>query len=111
MLMCCGQPLSPHSLCAYVQELDLAKFNEGDYVSAVQGRQRAEMISSVLYPSDSTYHGKELRLKQQYFFVSATIQDIVRRFKKLPGRDWTDFPAKVRPRLRRRAGSGLWLPA
>ena len=46
----------------------------GDYVAAILSKQRAETLSSVLYPDDRTYEGKELRLKQQHFFVSATIQ-------------------------------------
>lgn len=46
----------------------------GDYVQAILARQRAETLSSVLYPDDRTYEGRELRLKQQHFFVSATIQ-------------------------------------
>lgn len=74
--------------------IDLASFNSGDYVGAADARWRAESISSVLYPSDSTYNGKELRLKQQYFFVSATLQDIVRRFKKVKSHVWADFPEK-----------------
>ena len=76
------------------REFDLKSFNEGDYLKAVEARQRAESISSVLYPSDSTYNGKELRLKQQYFFVSATLRDVIRRFKKRGDRDWSDFPKK-----------------
>jgi glucan phosphorylase len=56
-------------------------FNTGDYVNAILSKQRAETISNVLYPDDRTYQGKELRLKQQYFFVSASLQDIMRRFK------------------------------
>ncbi|KAG6546468.1 hypothetical protein Mapa_012017 [Marchantia paleacea] len=62
-------------------EFDLQSFNTGDYVNAILSKQRAEAISSVLYPDDRTYQGKELRLKQQYFFVSASLQDVVRRFK------------------------------
>lgn len=46
----------------------------GDYVAAILSKQRADTLSSVLYPDDRTYEGKELRLKQQHFFVSATIQ-------------------------------------
>jgi glycogen phosphorylase len=77
------------------REFDLASFNSGDYMRAIEERQRAESISSVLYPSDSTYSGKELRLKQQYFFVSATLRDIIRRFKKKPGHLWSLFAEKV----------------
>jgi starch phosphorylase len=63
-------------------EFDLDHFNQGDYFKAIEGKQRSETICSVLYPNDNTYTGKELRLKQQYFFVSATIQDILYRFKQ-----------------------------
>lgn len=61
---------------------------------AVEQRQRAETITSVLYPSDSTNSGKELRLKQQYFFVCATLQDVMRRFKRMEGWDWKQFADK-----------------
>src|SRR5690606_14092161 len=64
------------------RELDLARFNAGDYVRAVEHKNDTENISKVLYPPDDQYAGKELRLKQQFFFVSATIQDVIRRFKK-----------------------------
>ena len=62
------------------REFDLESFNTGDYVAAILSKQRAETISSVLYPDDRTYQGKELRLKQQFFMVSATLQDILRRY-------------------------------
>lgn len=76
------------------KEFDLASFNEGDYLKAIENKQRSEYISLVLYPNDNTMTGKELRLKQQYFFVSATLKDIVRRFKKNK-RTWAEFPNKV----------------
>ncbi|MFC1851892.1 glycogen/starch/alpha-glucan phosphorylase [candidate division CSSED10-310 bacterium] len=63
------------------REFELAEFNIGDYVGAVEGKINSEIISSVLYPKDDIPAGKELRLKQEYFFVSATIQDIIRRHK------------------------------
>lgn len=63
-------------------EFDLNYFNEGDYIRAVQAKTESESISKVLYPSDNLLSGKELRLKQEYFFVSATLQDILRRYKK-----------------------------
>ena len=75
-------------------EFNLQSFNEGDYFGSIESRQRAEGISSVLYPNDNTAQGKELRLKQQYFFASATLSDIVRRYLKSK-RSWTDFPRKV----------------
>ena len=62
------------------REFDLESFNTGDYVQAILAKQRAETISAVLYPDDRTYQGKELRLKQQFFMVSATLQDIIRRY-------------------------------
>jgi starch phosphorylase len=60
---------------------DFDKFNSSDYHGAIMERQDAEYITSVLYPNDSTDAGKELRLKQQYFFSSASIYDIIRRYK------------------------------
>uniref|UniRef100_A0A915DQZ9 Alpha-1,4 glucan phosphorylase n=1 Tax=Ditylenchus dipsaci TaxID=166011 RepID=A0A915DQZ9_9BILA len=56
-------------------------FNDGDYVQAVMDRNLTENITRVLYPNDNIFVGKELRLKQQYFLVAATLQDIIRRFK------------------------------
>lgn len=68
-------------------------FHEGHYYKAIQSKNYSEMISKVLYPNDNAESGRELRLKQQYFFVSATIQDIVARFKK-NNKDFLDFPVK-----------------
>lgn len=76
-------------------DFDLAAFSEGNYYKALERRQRAETISSVLYPNDNTPEGKELRLKQQYFFVSATLQDVIRRFKRRGNRNFQSFPDKV----------------
>lgn len=89
------------------KQFDLQSFNEGSFIRSlhrfllagnyqlsVDEQQRAEQITSVLYPNDNTMAGKELRLKQQYFFVSATLQDIVRRFKKT-ARPWSAFPDQV----------------
>jgi starch phosphorylase len=73
------------------REFDLADFNHGDYVGAVEAKVISENISKVLYPSDDAMAGKELRLKQQYFFVAATLNDILRRYKKL-NRAWKEFP-------------------
>lgn len=72
---------------------DFNSFNKGDYYGAIHQRQRAEYITSCLYPNDSTPEGKELRLKQQYFFCAATIQDLVRRYKK-NHTTWTNFASK-----------------
>jgi len=77
------------------REFDLARFNSGQYVRAVEDKTISENISKVLYPADDQSAGKELRLKQQYFFVSATLQDVVRRFKKRPSWRWEDLPDKV----------------
>jgi starch phosphorylase len=78
-------------------EFDLASFNAGDYYGAVEAKERCESITSVLYPSDDNVNGKVLRLKQQFFFVSATLQDILRRYKKriVPGRTLKNLPDKV----------------
>lgn len=75
-------------------EFALEAFNTGDYVNAILSKQRAEAISSILYPDDRTYQGKELRLKQQYFFVSASLHDIIRRFKDYNS-NFDEFPNKV----------------
>ena len=76
------------------EQFDFQKFNSGDYYGTVKATQEAELITSVLYPNDSTQNGKELRLKQEYFFVSATIQDILRRFSK-KNTSLLDLPGKV----------------
>ena len=65
--------------------IDFASFSRGDYVNAVAGKYSVEAISEVLYPDDSNYDNRLLRLKQQYFFVSAGLQSIIRNFKKKPG--------------------------
>ncbi|HZP19668.1 MAG TPA: glycogen/starch/alpha-glucan phosphorylase [Bauldia sp.] len=62
--------------------IQLEAFNRGDYVGALADRTRAETITRVLYPADSTPAGQELRLRQEYFFVSASLQDLVRRHKQ-----------------------------
>lgn len=76
-------------------EFDFNKFNSGDYNSSVAAQQRAESITAVLYPNDNFYNGKELRLKQQYFWVAASLHDIVRRYKKNHVGDWSKFTDKV----------------
>jgi starch phosphorylase len=65
-----------------VQEFNLEEFNEGDYIGAIEARARSENICRVLYPNDNVFVGRELRLAQEYFFVSATLQDIIRRYRK-----------------------------
>lgn len=64
------------------KDFDLNSFSKGDYSKAVEHKYSVESISQVLYPDDTRMEGKLLRLKQQYFFVSAGIQSIIRRFKK-----------------------------
>ncbi|CAI5760215.1 unnamed protein product [Candida verbasci] len=76
-------------------EFDFTKFNAGDYQQSVAAQQRAESITSVLYPNDNFEKGKELRLKQQYFWVAASLHDIVRRFKKNHKTNWKKFPEQV----------------
>ena len=76
-------------------DLDLGKFNQQDYLHATQDKTRAEDISRVLYPNDSTDEGKKLRLKQQYFFVSASLQDILRKYKRIHGTNFDEFPSYV----------------
>jgi glycogen phosphorylase len=65
--------------------INLEAFNRGDYMRAVEEKNRSENVSRVLYPEDSTEHGKELRLRQEYFFVSASMQDILRRYLRKHG--------------------------
>jgi starch phosphorylase len=76
------------------QEFNLDYFNHGDYIRAVEDKRRSEKITKVLYPDDSTFQGHELRLKQEYLLVSATIQDAIRIFLR-QNSDWNDFPKKV----------------
>ncbi len=64
-------------------EINLGKFNQGDYFAAVEDKNHSENVSRVLYPDDSTYSGRELRLRQEYFLVSATVQDILTRHYQL----------------------------
>lgn len=68
-------------------------FNQGEYVKAVEDKNWAETITKVLYPSDSVYAGKELRLIQEYFLVTCSVQDIIRRYKKNHD-EWSTFAKK-----------------
>lgn len=77
-----------------VSDFEFSDFNRGNYVEAVAKKNDSETISKVLYPNDTYVEGKFLRLKQQYFFVSATLQDIIRKFK-INHDNWEDFPEKV----------------
>ncbi len=62
------------------EEIDLSAFNRGNYMQAVESKNHSENVSRVLYPDDSTPSGRELRLHQEYFFVSASVQDLLRRY-------------------------------
>ena len=73
---------------------DLKSFNAGDYSKAVEQENMARTITEVLYPADEHYAGKELRLRQQYFFVSATLQRVIAKFKELFGNDFSKLPEK-----------------
>ena len=76
------------------KEFDLKYFQGGDYLKAVEEKNISENISKVLYPNDHIYEGRELRLKQQYFFVSCSIQDIIRRYL-VTHQSFDEFPDKV----------------
>ena len=76
------------------QEFDLNIFNEGGYVEAVREKAVGETISKVLYPNDQTESGKELRLVQQYFFVTCSLRDILRRYRKNHD-SWDEFADKA----------------
>lgn len=77
------------------KDFDFVAFSQGRYHEAVEYISSKESISQVLYPDDSNYQGKELRLKQQYFFVSAGLQSILRFYKRKRNSSWEDFPKKV----------------
>ena len=74
-----------------VEGFDFLAFNDGRYDDAVKNKNNCENISKVLYPNDNSYEGKILRLKQQYFFSSASLQDIIRRYKMKYGTDFSHF--------------------
>jgi len=74
-----------------VENFDFLKFNNFDYVGSVQAKNDAEDITKVLYPNDNQHKGKVLRLKQQYFFCSASLQDIIKRYKSKYGNDYSKF--------------------
>jgi glycogen phosphorylase len=76
------------------ESFDLGLFNAGRYAEAVEAQMSSENLTKVLYPSDSTEAGRELRLKQQYFLVSCSLRDIIRRFR-FRNSDWEAFPDKV----------------
>jgi starch phosphorylase len=76
------------------EKINLEAFNRGGYSEALSEKTRSETVSKVLYPNDKSEAGKELRLIQQYFFVSCSLRDILRRFHK-HRRTWSEFPDKV----------------
>ena len=75
--------------------MNMQEFNSGNYIRSTEERQLAELISKVLYPEDNHTEGKELRLKQQYFLVSATLQWILREYEDRYGYDWYNLPEKA----------------
>lgn len=77
-----------------VDDFNLADFNNGSYVEAVETKVLAENLTKVLYPNDNTLEGKELRLRQQYFFVACSLRDILRRFR-MTNESWDALPDKV----------------
>ncbi len=77
------------------ERIDLRSFGEGEYMKAMEEMQMAEVISKVLYPEDKHYEGKMLRLKQHYFFTSATLQNALKSFKKQYGTNLDLLPDKV----------------
>ncbi len=74
-----------------VSDFDFSQFNDCHYDAAVKEKNDAENISKVLYPNDNSYEGKVLRLKQQYFFCSASLQDIMNKYKAKYGNDFSHF--------------------
>jgi starch phosphorylase len=79
---------------AATEEFDLTEFNAGSYTEAVASKNAAEHITMVLYPNDASENGKELRLRQQYFLASASLQDILRQWVKMHGNDFSEFADK-----------------
>ncbi len=75
-------------------EFDLDEFNAGGYTDAVAAKNTAEQITMVLYPNDTSEQGKELRLKQQYFLASASLQDVLQRWTHRNGGDFAEFAEK-----------------
>ena len=79
---------------AATDEFSLSEFNAGDYTEAVRAKNMAENITMVLYPNDASENGKELRLRQQYFLASASLQDILRDWVQKHGEDFSQFASK-----------------
>jgi len=82
-----------------VESFDFGAFNVGDYYGAVEEKIRSETISKVLYPNDEGASGKALRLAQQYFFVSCSLQDMIRIHLQVPGKDVTSLHEKYAAQL------------
>jgi starch phosphorylase len=79
---------------AATDEFDLGEFNAGSYTESVAAKNAAENITMVLYPNDASENGKELRLRQQYFLASASLQDVLERWELRHGNDFSQFAAK-----------------
>ena len=77
--------------CEAEEELDFNAFNDQDYLRALSNKNKAEDITRVLYPNDSTWEGKRLRIKQQYVLSSASLQDVMRNYKSVHGNDLSHF--------------------
>lgn len=77
------------------REFDFHIFSQGDYLKAVEGRERDEAITKVLYPADYTQSGRRLRLLQEYFLVACSVQDAINRFRRRHGKDWEALPDKI----------------
>ncbi len=85
--------------CEAVEELDFDAFNAQDYERALAEKNKAEDITRVLYPNDSEWEGKRLRVKQQYVLSSASLQDIVRYYRETNGEDMSRFPEFIAVQL------------
>ncbi|MBE6997333.1 MAG: glycogen/starch/alpha-glucan phosphorylase [Ruminococcaceae bacterium] len=81
--------------CEAVEELDFDAFNAQNYERALAAKNKAEDITRVLYPNDSEWEGKRLRIKQQYVLSSASLQDIVRNYREIYGPDLSAFPERI----------------
>lgn len=75
--------------------LDLAAFNAGAHHEALRSKVQAETVSKILYPGDDTEEGRELRFVQQYFFCACSVRDIIKRYRRAHGDDWSQLTAKV----------------
>ena len=85
--------------CEAEEELDFNAFNDQDYLRALTQKNLAEDITRVLYPNDSTWEGKRLRVKQQYVLSSASLQDMIRVYKSVHGNDMSHFAENIAVQL------------